>query len=103
MDGQRSCVMYVYMEWNGTMEYYSAIKMKKKSYHLLQHGRTLEGIRLSEIERQTPHDLTEMWNLNQQNTKLTEKGSRLVVTRGRVVPTLPLHCLQGVFPRYLHI
>ena len=55
-----------------TMEYYSAIK-KNEIMPFAATWMQLEIIILSEVksERQIPHDITSMWNLNYDTNELT--------------------------------
>ena len=57
-----------------TMKYYSAIFLKKGNL-VTCNTIDLEGIMLSKI-RQTPYDLTYMWNLKQQKQTLPPPKTR---------------------------
>lgn len=72
------------------MQYYSAIKVETSPF--VTTWIDFEGIMLSKMsdnERQTPYNLTHMWNIKrrrkkkQPKTELTDSENRLVVTRGR--------------------
>lgn len=78
-DGYIKCGMY-------TMEYYSTIK-KEILFIIVTTWIDLEGIMLSEISRrkQIPHDVTYIWNLNNnKKTKPIDTENRLVVAGGKV-------------------